>query len=304
MLLYLFSRFFEGKAIEHLMEKGVKAEYFNDDRLGRVLDQLYRTGLNQIFMSVVLEAVKIYQLETTTVHLDSSSFHVHGDYQRQEYESTEDIEPKTVKITYGSSRDKRPDLKQFLMDLICTKDGDMPLWMRIGSGNESDQKQFVPAMKEFKNQLNFDSLMVADSALSTQDNLQLLTHIKWLSRVPVRIKERSKLVQEIDGDHCTPSHINGYSYQELEKSYGGIQQRWLIVESQLRRESDLKNINKKIPKERIEANKKLRTLTSEKFACIPDAQTAARKLLKNFLYHDLTKINVQQVESKSAIRFS
>ncbi|NES75902.1 MAG: hypothetical protein F6K06_08825 [Okeania sp. SIO1H4] len=49
------------------------------------------------------------------------------------------------------------------MDLICANDGDVPLWMRIGSGNESDQKQFVLAMKEFKNQLNFDSLMVADS---------------------------------------------------------------------------------------------------------------------------------------------
>ncbi|NES76106.1 MAG: DUF4277 domain-containing protein [Okeania sp. SIO1H6] len=35
--LYLFSQFFEGKAIEHLIAQGVKAEYFNDDRLGRVL---------------------------------------------------------------------------------------------------------------------------------------------------------------------------------------------------------------------------------------------------------------------------
>ena len=101
--LYLFNRFFEGKAIENLMGKGIKAEYFNDDRLGRVLDQLYCRGLNQIFMSMVLEAVKIYQLETSTVHLDSSSFHVHGDYQRCEYESTEDLEPKTVRITYGYS---------------------------------------------------------------------------------------------------------------------------------------------------------------------------------------------------------
>ncbi|NER07245.1 MAG: IS1634 family transposase [Okeania sp. SIO3C4] len=120
------------------------------------------------------------------------------------------------------------------MDLICTSDGDVPLWMRIGDGNESDQKQFVLAIKEFKNQLNFDSLMVGDSALSTQENLELLTNIRWLSRVPVRIKAAHKLVQEIDGSDFTPSQIKGYRYQELEKSYGGIQQRWLIVESQLR----------------------------------------------------------------------
>ena len=60
--LYLFSKFFEGKAIEHLIGKGVKTEYFNDDKLGRVLDQLYHKGLNEILISVVLEAVKIHEL--------------------------------------------------------------------------------------------------------------------------------------------------------------------------------------------------------------------------------------------------
>ena len=60
--LYLFSKFFEGKAIEHFIGKDVKTEYFNDDKLGRVLDELYPRGLNEIFMSIVLEAVKSYQL--------------------------------------------------------------------------------------------------------------------------------------------------------------------------------------------------------------------------------------------------
>ncbi len=74
--------------------------------------------------------------------------------------------------------------------------------------------------------------------------------------------------------------------------------RWLIVESQLRRESDWKNLEKKIQKERAEVNKQLRTLRTEKFACRPDAETATRKLLKNFLYHELKQINVQEIESK------
>ena len=106
---------------------------------------------------MVLESVKIYELETSTVHLDSSLFHIHGDYHTKDDKSIEDLEPKPIKITYGYFRDKQPDLKQFMMDLICRNDGDVPLWMRIGSGNESDQKQFVQAMKGFKNQLNFDT---------------------------------------------------------------------------------------------------------------------------------------------------
>jgi transposase len=38
--LYLFSKFFEGKAIEHFIGSGIQASHLNDDRLGRVLDKL------------------------------------------------------------------------------------------------------------------------------------------------------------------------------------------------------------------------------------------------------------------------
>ncbi|MEG4493529.1 DUF4277 domain-containing protein [Microcoleus sp. D3_18_C4] len=38
--LYLFYKFFEGKAIEHLLGPGIQASHLNDDRLGRVLDKL------------------------------------------------------------------------------------------------------------------------------------------------------------------------------------------------------------------------------------------------------------------------
>ena len=292
--LYLFSRFLEGKAIEHLIGPGVKAEYFNDDRLGRVLDQLYRKGLNQVFVSVVLEAVKTYQLELDTVHLDSTSFSVQGESE----ENQEESEPRVVNITYGYSRDRRPDLKQFLMELISTSDGDVPLWMRIGDGNESDQKRFVQSMKEFKKQFNLDSLIVADSALYSQGNLQSLKNIKWLSRVPLKIKAAQNLVIEVDSDAFTPSKQAGYSYLEVPKTYGGIKQRWLVVESEERRESDLKQLEKKIQKDWCEANKALRQLTAQRFACVPDAERAAKKLLKKSKYHELTSIKVQEVKDR------
>jgi Transposase len=38
--LYLLYKFFEGKAIEHLLGSGIQASHLNDDRLGRVLDKL------------------------------------------------------------------------------------------------------------------------------------------------------------------------------------------------------------------------------------------------------------------------
>lgn len=56
---------------------------FADDRLGRVLDQLYLAGLTQLFVSIALKAAAKYGVATDTVHLDSSSFHVHGNYKSE-----------------------------------------------------------------------------------------------------------------------------------------------------------------------------------------------------------------------------
>lgn len=38
--LYLFGQFFAGKATEHWLGAGMLADYLNDDRIGRVLDEL------------------------------------------------------------------------------------------------------------------------------------------------------------------------------------------------------------------------------------------------------------------------
>jgi hypothetical protein len=77
------------------------------------LDQLYLAGSGQIFMA--LAAIKNFNVDTQTVHLDSSSFHVHGAYLPKMPEvyftTTPDGEdsvgqasPLPISITYGSSR--------------------------------------------------------------------------------------------------------------------------------------------------------------------------------------------------------
>lgn len=204
--LYLFSKFFEGKATEHLIGEGIKAEYLNDDRLGRVLDKLYLTGTSQIFTLVALAAAEKFDVSLNTVHLDSSSFHLHGEYESdlpevnfssQEVSSDEPnrsvinhrAAPVPIKITYGYSRDHRPDLKQFILDLICSADGDIPLFLRVASGNESDSAGFAQIFKEFKKYLELEALMVADSALYTAPNIFKMASLRWLCRVPLTLKQ-------------------------------------------------------------------------------------------------------------------
>jgi transposase len=129
--LYLFEKFFVGKATEHLLGEGIRAEHLNDDRLGRILDKLHDSGLTEIFVTVALSAARQFRVNINSLHLDSSSFHVDGDYQQQH----ETVESGAIHITQGYSRDHRPDLKQFIVDLMCSGDGDIPLYLRVGDGN-------------------------------------------------------------------------------------------------------------------------------------------------------------------------
>ena len=65
-----------------------------------------------------------------------------------------------------------------------------------------------------------------------------------------------------------------------------------------------KKCREKIQKERVEVDKKLRILKSEKFACLLDAETATKRVFKNLWCHEFKQINVQFIESKSESYFS
>lgn len=321
--LYLFSQFFEGKATEHLIGEGIQPKHLNDDRLGRVLDKLYVTGTSQIFTLVALAAAQKFEVSLNTVHLDSSSFHLHGEYesnlpevyfspkevnldQLDEQVSNSKTAPVPIRITYGYSRDHRPDLKQFILDLICSEDGDVPLFLRVASGNESDSAVFAQIFREFKKRLELDALMVADSALYTAPNIEQMATLRWLCRVPLTLKSARQLIEQLSSKDFVESTIPGYRWAAHTSNYGGVNQRWLIVESETRRVSDLRQLEKNITKAHQEAKKKLRELAAQEFACEPDARAAANRLSKQLKYHNLTQIQpvpvVSEFEPNSCFR--
>jgi transposase len=314
--LYMFPKFFEGKATEHLIGEGVKAEHLNDDRLGRVLDKLYSTGLEQLFTSIALKAAKKYGVSTHSVHLDSSSFHVHGKYEgelpkvnfisgelNRDKPNRSDIEekvaPSPIEITYGYSRDHRPDLKQFIVDLISSGDGDVPLFLRVADGNEADNAVFAKILCEFREQLTLDSLMVVDSALYGAPNLALVTNLKWLCRVPLTIKEAKDLVSTISEEQLVNSEIEGYKLAVHKSHYGGIEQRWLVVESQSRREADQDKLQQKLSKSEKEAQKKLKQLCTEKFTCPLAAVEVAQRFGQKLKYHNIADIQAVEFLTES-----
>ena len=284
--LYLFEQFFQGKATEQLLGEGVKPEHLNDDRLGNVLDELYAAGTSELFLEISLAAAEKFEIKRETAHLDSTSFHVDGAYEVSE--------PGAIEITYGYSRDHRPDLKQFMMNLICVGDGDIPVMMEIASGNQSDKARFAQIFQDFSKQWTFDGLCVADGALYSADNITAMTGLKWLTRVPLTISAATALVDEVI--ELADSDIKGYRTKEYSSEYAGVEQRWFLIESEQRRKSDLKQLTKKIERHRQKSQQELNQLSAIEFACIADATAAAQKLSQQITWHQLTEIEV--VEKK------
>lgn len=292
--LYLFEKFFIGKATEHLLGEGIHPEHLNDDRLGRVLDKLYSKGLTEVFVTVALAAARKCGVKMDSLHLDSTSFHVDGDYANKDEDR--EAEPKGIQITHGYSRDHRPDLKQFLLDLMCSGDGDIPLYLRVADGNESDSAMFATLITDFKQQWQIDALFVADAALYTEENLQLLKRLRWGARVPVTLTAAKQLLDNIHSCAFVSSSLPGYRIASCCSSYGGIQQRWIVVESQARKEADLAQLEKRLAKQLTLAQTQLKQLCQQQFACEKDALLAAERMNRKLPLHQLVEIKV--VENK------
>jgi transposase len=312
--LYMFPEYFETIACEHLIGAGIKPEYLNDDKLGRVMDKMFRKGLGTIFFIIALKAAKKFGVSLSTSHLDSSSMHVHGEYNtslpevifesqkvgdNQELEELAVKSPKEITITYGYSRDHRPDLKQFIIEMICSGDGDIPIFLKLASGNQADSSCFGKIAVEYQKQLEVNSLIVADAALYTESNLKMMSELQWLCRVPLTIKAAKSLISTIPESELIDSTIPGYKLASKTEKYAGIEQRWLVVQSQERRESDLRKLTQKITKAESKAVQDLKKLSQEEFACEADAIKALSKLSKQFKYHQINESKVTQVKSQT-----
>lgn len=319
--LYLFSQFFEGKATEHLIGAGVGQKHLNDTRIGRVLDKLYQYGVTKMFVIIALAVVKKFGITLKCAHLDATSLSVEGQYLEQQTPARPTVEitqPESgssigdipqappslvqsddvvpVKITHGYSRDHRSDLKQFVLNLITSGDGDIPLFLQVGHGNDSDKSTFASIIDEFKCQWSQQQpqVFVADAALYSADNLEALGITPWISRVPASLSAAQTLLQGLHANLFHSSVLSGYAFAEVCTTYAGIRQRWLVVESQARKDADLKQLQKRIDQALKEQTAALNILQAKTFGCEADAQTAAQTFGKTLKYHTLSDIDIHK----------
>ena len=125
-----------------------------------------------------------------------------------------------------------------------------------------------------------------------------MKEMSWVTRVPLSIKEAKEIVSNLSKYELTKSKISGYSCQEIESNYGGIKQRWLVVESQVRQESALKKLEEKITKESQVISKKLAQLAKKEFESELEANLSLKQLSSKLKYHLISETIITEITSK------
>ena len=69
-------------------------------------------------------------------------------------------------------------------------------------------------LSKFKKQVDFKSIFVADSALYSAENLAIIKHLKWITRVPLSIKAAQFYVRETPSSDFIETDIEGYKAVE------------------------------------------------------------------------------------------
>jgi len=298
--LYMYSEYFDEKPLNHLLgTKDLRPEQIDDNLLGRALDKLFDLNVTNLFTKIALKAVKTLGIKVKSLHLDSTSFHVDGEY-RSSLEQGESC----IKLVPGYSRDHRPDLNQAVLNLMASNQGNLPLYMQAASGNSTDKTVFPEIIK--KHIASFQAVVknkhfVGDSALYTPSSLCLLQQNKalFVTRVPAVHKKVKEIIFSTNKDELVEIG-EGYFAKEVKSNYGDVEQRWVIIFSQAAHEKECRTFKKTVKKGTQKEQKEIWHLQNQEFSCKNDAKKALNKCKVKLKYIAVNEFQIVEHKKHKA----
>lgn len=121
--------------------------------------------------------------------------------------------------------------------------------------------------------------------------------LPWLSRVPQTLKAAQAWIDSsTDTLSEMPCELKGYRLWEQRQTYGGVEQRWILVESPHRTQSE--DWLKPLEKQENTLQRQVKHLCSQVFACKPDAMEALLRLQDSLTGYTLTQVALGSVAAK------
>jgi len=88
-----------------------------------------------LWSRLVSRAIQVYALDLSILHWDLTSIYFEGAYA------------DSPLVTYGYSRDQRPDAKQITLQVDVTHDGAVPILYQVLTGNTADITRPLPHLE-------------------------------------------------------------------------------------------------------------------------------------------------------------
>jgi transposase len=304
--LYRLTEFFEEKDTELLLGAAIEPERFCDYNLGRSMDKIFETGTQKIFSQLAQNALTVFAVDPRRLHFDTTSVSVFGDY---------DLIDPPFDITYGYSKDKRPDLKQFLVSMLCV-DRNIPILGTTTDGNASDKTLNNELLTNISSYMAEHGLQpgayvyVADAAFVTEDNLNKADgQTFFLTRLPATYNECGRVIRDavqsdqwidigpLAEEHDRPKRpIAHYrAYDGTVELYGKTL-RAIVVHSSAHDKRRHKRIDRLLQQDRKRLEADCKQATATAYFCRADAQVAGEKLIRKSGtgYHRL-QVDVEKV---------
>jgi transposase len=285
--LYRLYHFFEDKPMPLILpwNPKIKPSDFTEERAGNVLDEFYRSNPQKIFSMLTHSNIKLYNINTNIIRVDTTSKSFYGAYETNM--------PEPIDITQGFSKDKRHDLKQIMFGTATSSDG-IPILGEVMSGNTSDMtfnKGWIKTVRQALKKSDDDFLLyTADSAAVTEENLKLFKeyHVDMISRLPERYGLAEELInQAITADIWTEigtlsegKKAATYKSISFERELCGDVYRFVVFHSSSLDKRKLRTLNSKIEKEKLELIKKAQDESKREFFCEADARAEIDKFQK------------------------
>jgi transposase len=289
--LYHLETAFEDCDRALLFGQDLPAQSFSDDTVGRMLDHFYEVGTQRLFSALSVAALERFPVSTQHVHFDTTSVTLYGDYLSAQGEEA------PFKITHGYSKDKRPDLKQFVLSMLCV-DANVPILGKLEDGHASDKAINHRLLSEISGHMHQHGIAqdafiyIADSAMVTEANLERIgERTRFITRLPATYNEHDRVIlRAIEADAWialgaigqTPPTKNrpGASYRVHEGSVNlyGKDYRAVVVHSSAHDRRRLKRLERELKGSRSDIERVAKAEGKMTFFCRADADAAAARM--------------------------
>jgi transposase len=243
----------------------------------------------KLFTACAIRADRVFGFDQRYVHFDTTSITVYGDYWPPEEAGESEV---PFQITYGYSKDKRPDLKQCVLSTRCVDRAGKP-----EDGNAADKtvhNTILSTIATFLAQHGVAPgayIYVADAALVTEDNLAALGDTLFITRLPATYNACGRLIAEAVAHHTwadvgSLAHtkptkhrpVTSYKASEGQVTLYGTSYRAMVVHSSAQDTRRQQRLARDIQTSYSTIQTAAQTAEQQEYFCRADAEAAAARL--------------------------